>query len=354
MDVLRVTLLMALLSLSSCAKISYVIEQGIGQYDILTSSRPNEIYLNDPQTPEEVKKKIRQVESARDYFSRYWETDKAGTYSRTSLLDRKAVSYLVISSPSSRIEPQEHCFWFVGCFPYIGFFSEDSALSFAKKLQEDRMETYVRSVYAYSSLGHFEDPILSSFFVFDEVALTELVFHELYHLLFFIKDEVELNENLAQFVAQKMVEEYFNLPEGTRKKKEKSFQKLRGALVDLIQKLQVKYEKMRSRGESDFEKQRKDFIKNTFRPFFKEFCDDHGIEEKSCFPLHGEWNNARLAAFMTYQEKSQKLSELYERQGGDLRAFQLYIQKKYQQYESEIQNQSFSNFLFSADNKSDR
>lgn len=350
MDVLKLNLIIiVLLNLSSCAKLSYIVEQGIGQYDLLTSSRPNDIYLDDPNTPEEVRLKIKQVEKARDYFSKFWNTDKKRAYSRTTILDRKAVSYLVISSPRSRIRPQEHCFWFVGCFPYIGFFSEESAHNFAMQRQEEGLETYVRPVYAYSSLGHFEDPILSSFFVFDEVALTELVFHELYHLLFFVKDEVELNENLAQFFAQKMVEEYFNLPEGERTRKKEASRKLRAALVNLISKLQIKYEKMREQGEEDFEKHREQFMENTFRPFFQEFCARHEIQGKSCFPMYGEWNNARLAAFMTYQKKSQELSELYQRQGEDLRAFQLYIQKKYEQYESESQKQPFSEFLFSVD-----
>jgi predicted aminopeptidase len=273
MDVLKCAVLVTMMTLSSCAKLNYIVEQGIGQYDLLTASRPNEVYLNDPEIPEEIKQKISYVEKARDHFSKYWESEKQRTYSRTTLLNRKAVSYLVISSPTSRIKAQDRCFWFVGCFPYIGFFSEDSAREFAEEIENNEVETYMRPVYAYSSLGYFEDPILSSFFVFDRVELTELVFHELYHLYFFVKNEVELNENLAQFVAQKMTEKYFDLPDGTRENSNNIYEEMKKALVDFTQKLQYKYEEMREQNRNDFKKQRELFIENEFRPFFQEFCE---------------------------------------------------------------------------------
>lgn len=349
MDILKACLLAILLLITSCAKMSYLVEQGIGQYDLLTSSRPNDVYLKDSETPSEIKRKIQQVEQARDYFYEYWGTEKQKTYSRTTLLDREAVSYLVISSPSSVIRPEESCFWFVGCFPYLGFFSQKKAYEFADKQQAQSLETYVRPVYAYSSLGYFEDPILSSFFVFDEVKLTELVFHELYHLHFFVKDEVELNENLAQFFAEKMVEDYLELSTSARKKKEKAFQQIRQDLVKLTAQLQKKYEEIRAENKENFKQVREDFLNQRFYPHFKKLCADLEVSEKKCFPLHGKWNNARLAAFLTYEKKGEELAQLYKREGRDLKRLQLYIQDKYQQYESEDSNQSFADFLFETD-----
>ena len=76
-------------------------------------------------------------------------------------------------------------------------------LTFKKKQEEKDFVTYRRPVTAYSSLGNFDDPILSTFFLFSEKGLIELVFHELYHTLFFVKNQVDLNENLATYFSQK-------------------------------------------------------------------------------------------------------------------------------------------------------
>ena len=94
---------------------------------------------------------------------------------------------------------------FTGCFPYLGFFKEGEAKKYAMKQEENGFSTYTRPVYAYSSLGHWNDRILSSFFHFDSRELANLVFHELFHHIFFIKNEVSLNENLATFLLKNCV-----------------------------------------------------------------------------------------------------------------------------------------------------
>ena len=64
-------------------------------------------------------------------------------------------------------------------------------------------------MHAYSTLGYFNDHILSSFFYYNEHQLAEMIFHELFHTIFFVKNEVDLNENLAQYFAQQLTMEFF-------------------------------------------------------------------------------------------------------------------------------------------------
>jgi len=112
----------------------------------------------------------------------------------------------VNASPFYEVKPKMFSFPLMGSFPYIGFFDQKSALKYATKLGKEDYYTYVRPVYAYSTLGYFEDKILSSFFFLDDITLVETIYHELFHTLFFAKDEVDFNENLASFFAQKMLE----------------------------------------------------------------------------------------------------------------------------------------------------
>ena len=55
--------------------------------------------------------------------------------------------------------------------------------------------SHVRPVNAYSTLGHFNDRVLSSFFNYNEKGLANLIFHELFHSILFFKNGVNLNEN---------------------------------------------------------------------------------------------------------------------------------------------------------------
>ena len=182
MDLLRkVTLIVPLVLISSCAKLSYLYEQGRGQLSLLTSARENKDVLHDIKIPIKYKDKIVKVEEYKKYFYRYWDRPPQEIYSQTTILDRDAVTYLLIASPYNKIDPNKFCFPFMGCFPYIGFFKEKSAREKASELSDKGLITWVRPVYAYSTLGYFDDPIISSFFRYNDFQLAELVFHELFH-----------------------------------------------------------------------------------------------------------------------------------------------------------------------------
>lgn len=347
MDVLgRIFILTCLFLISGCAKFNYVFEQGVGQYSLLSASKPNDMILDDPDVDPKIKEKIRTIEAAKDYFYDYWELEQGRIYSRTTLLDREAVTYLVIASEHDRIKAMDTCFWYLGCFPYLGFFSKSSADDFARGLENEGKQTYVRPVYAYSSLGYFYDRILSSFFVFEKDELVELIFHELYHTMFFIKNEVDLNENLAQFFGEKMTQEYLDLDTKKQEESKKKNDELNRKLVSLAQELDKRYQQHENLTLEKSQTIRQTFLEKVFKPELTALCRDFSIEAKDCSVVQGEWNNARFAAFMTYQKKSQSLSQLYEDQDQDLKSLQLYIESKYQQYKNGNQETDFEEVLF--------
>ena len=213
--------------LSSCAKMSYLAEQGLGQLSLLNRSKDNKKVLSDVRIPLSYKEKIKKISEYKRFFYRYWKKNEGSIYSKTTLLDTDAVSYLVIVSPHNNIEAKEECFPFVGCFPYLGFFKKKSAQEYQKKMEEKGFITHRRDVYAYSTLGYFTDPILSSFFFYDDFDLVEMIFHELFHTIFFIENEVKLNENLANYFSKEMAFDYFKMNIGERKKEKRDCWKKR-------------------------------------------------------------------------------------------------------------------------------
>ena len=104
-----------------------------------------------------------------------------GTYTTFVQLDRPFVSYNLTVSPVDAIEPYVWRYPVVGRMPYQGFFSKDAALAARDGFRQAGYDTYLRGVRAYSTLGYFADPILSSMLAYPDGALIETVLHEMLH-----------------------------------------------------------------------------------------------------------------------------------------------------------------------------
>jgi len=61
----------------------------------------------------------------------------------------------------------------------------------------------IRTVTAWSTLGWFSDPLLSNTLLRSKGSFCNLLFHELFHATYYKAGDVNLNENLANFVAHK-------------------------------------------------------------------------------------------------------------------------------------------------------
>lgn len=336
--------LLVISSLVSCAKISYISDASLGQLEILFKARDNSEVLNDQKIDHNDKEKIRLIQKYKEYFYNFWEKSATKTYSKTTILNRDAVTYLVITSPKDKVAANEECFWFVGCFPYLGFFDYKKAQEFEAKMAATGNDTYLRKVLAYSTLNNFNDPILSTFFQYDEFELAETVFHELFHTIFFVKNEVDLNENLANFFGKKMVENYFiGLGRQEEVKKYLSMEGKYEKLMKEIVTLSHDYQKALEVNFSDEAKQR--FVKNAFLPKIINLCTDLKLENDYCWPTKLNWNNATFAAILTYEKSQSEINSMLEKSGGDLRDLFSIISKKYQQFKDEDPDMSFEKFL---------
>jgi predicted aminopeptidase len=344
---MKIILSFCLLFVLGCARVGYLIDQGSGQFHLMSKGRQNKDVLKDPKVSAKIKSKIMLIGKYKEYFYNYWGRPVSGIYSETTFLDQDAVTYLVVASPIDRIKPKKECFPFMGCFPYIGFFSEKKAKEHAKGLEAENYETYIRPVYAYSTLGYFEDNILSSFFYYNDYDLAELVFHELFHTIFFIKGEVDLNENLANYFGKIMAEEYFQVsPEekiekaGQRSKKSHLSQEMVKLVKKLDQLLQEKNPKTKS-ASLDI---KEEFFRSEFNPHLTKVCQD--LELAKCSPLQKKWNNASLAGFLTYEKKGDQIVKLKEKLSFSTKEYFHFIENLYKSYKKGYKKTSFSDHLF--------
>ena len=106
---------------------------------------------------------------------------------------------------ASRSTPRQECFPFAGCVSYRGFFSEEEARRHAARLREEGNDVYLGGVPAYSTLGWFDDPLLSTFIRYPDVQLARLMFHELAHQRVYVKGDTTFNESFAVAVEEEGV-----------------------------------------------------------------------------------------------------------------------------------------------------
>ncbi|WP_254857262.1 aminopeptidase [Luteibacter sp. 22Crub2.1] len=123
-------------------------------------------------------------------------------------LDRPWVAWNVFATPELSIAPVTHCFPVAGCVAYRGYFRRDLADREAARLKTAGDDVALGEVPAYSTLGWFADPIISSMLYWDDDTLAGTIFHELAHQKFYVKDDSSFNESYASFVEEEGVREW--------------------------------------------------------------------------------------------------------------------------------------------------
>jgi predicted aminopeptidase len=172
------------------------------------SSQPVEALLDDPQTPQVLRQQLLLAEKILQYAEVKLLLDADGKYGRYVQLKDDYVVWNVFAAQPVKLRGETWCYPVAGCAPYKGFYAKEDALAFADKYQHLGFETYVGGVSAYSTLGWFNDPLLSSFIHYQPLSLAELLFHELAHSKVWVPGSVSFNESFASFVGRQGAWEY--------------------------------------------------------------------------------------------------------------------------------------------------
>jgi predicted aminopeptidase len=119
-----------------------------------------------------------------------------------------AVVWNVFAAPELSVEPHVWCYPIVGCAAYRGYFRRNAADAEAARRTRHGEDARVDGAAAYSTLGWFDDPLLSTFIDWPEPELVGLLFHELAHGRVFLKGDTAFNEGYATFVERTAVAEW--------------------------------------------------------------------------------------------------------------------------------------------------
>jgi predicted aminopeptidase len=190
---------------SGCESISYYGQAIGGHLKLMAAARPVDSWLEDPATPQDLKERLETAQRIRRYATRELHLPDNGSYLSYAELHRRFAVYNVFAAPKFSVDPKPECFPITGCVAYRGFYSEEAARAHAAKLRAQGYDVYVGGVVAYSTLGWFDDPLLSTFIRYPESQVARLVFHELAHQVVYAKNDTTFNESFAVTVEEEGV-----------------------------------------------------------------------------------------------------------------------------------------------------
>ncbi len=179
------------------AKISY------GQVNILLNTEKIATLLKEDKFNKEDKQKILWVEEIKKY-----SVDSLGykpTHNFTTYFNQhnQPILWIVTACKPFAFEAYEWDFPIVGHVSYKGFFNKSAAEKERFKLYRQGYDADISEVSAWSTLGWLPDPVLSSMLSKSKGRMANLFFHELFHATYYAPSSVDVNENLANFIARK-------------------------------------------------------------------------------------------------------------------------------------------------------
>lgn len=192
--------MVACLSLCACESISYYSQAAQGQWHILRGRTPIEEVINSGTAPKAIKAKLELTQRVRQFAKDRLALSRAGGYIDYVDIGRPYVVWNVFAAPEFDVNPMTWCFPIAGCVPYRGYFSEQDANAYAKTLAAQGYDVHVGGVEAYSTLGWFRDPVLSTFLARDDANLAALLIHEMSHQHLYLPGDATFNESYATTV----------------------------------------------------------------------------------------------------------------------------------------------------------
>ena len=187
----------------------YVARAGYEEARILWRRQPIAEVLAQPDLDPATRAKLELVPAVRAYAADALGLAIGGSYTSVATVDADQVVHVVTAAPRTKLAPLTWWFPIVGRVPYRGYFAKADADAFAAELEREGDDTMVRPALAFSTLGWFDDPLLSTMLRDDEAELVETLIHELTHSTRYVPGHVSFNESFAMFVGLNGAERFF-------------------------------------------------------------------------------------------------------------------------------------------------
>lgn len=185
---------------SGCAQVSFYSQGALG-HSRLMAKRQSVASLLKTSPDEALVKQLVLSQQALEFAHTELGLPNTKSYRSYVELDRQFPVWNVVAAQEFSLQPESWCYLIIGCASYRGYFKRKNAQAYADKLIAKGLEAHVGGAVAYSTLGWFRDPILSSMLAYGDLYLVETLFHEIAHQRLYLNNWTELNESFATVVA---------------------------------------------------------------------------------------------------------------------------------------------------------
>lgn len=299
---------------SGCSTSKYLWQALRGQASLYSHERKIEEVLADPNVEPTVKQKLAEISKIKQMVSEVLGVAPTNNYTTFVDIKRPAVVKVLTVVKPLELAEKKWCMPIVGCFGYLGFFDEEMALSWKRDFERQGYDTHLRGAPAYSTLGYLRDPLISSMLSDDKGAMVNLIFHESTHSHIFIKNNMNMNEEVASFIGEKAEEFFLKSQPANRllryyqiRNERKEFGVILKALSD---ELQLIYSSSQWSEDIKLTKKQQSFLSAQQKLSRLQYYGGAAKEVT---------NNAALIAFLTYDDHQELYEELFRHCGEDLR-----------------------------------
>jgi predicted aminopeptidase len=309
--------LILVLGLCSCSSVYFLYQAGKGQLRLLNRGRPLEEVIGDKKAPGDLVELLKAVPEIKA-FGELAGLKPTPNYREYVELGGDAVVYVVTVSESLALRPRIFKFPLVGSFNYLGWFSKQDAMEFASGFEKEGYDTDVRGASAYSTLGWFRDPLLSSMIPkegerISATAYPELVnvfLHESVHATLYIKNQSYFNESLASFLSDVLTERYFAAKGGEAAAGYSRYLEQRKRSEGVRMRMARAYGDLKKMYDSDLPPAKKLEQKSAY---LEALQAEVGFKRKI--------TNATLIHFQTYDPGDRGFAEVFKKTNEDVRTF---------------------------------
>jgi predicted aminopeptidase len=302
----------------------YLLQSAAGEWSLLSRRVPIGRMLADPATPAAVRRQLTAVAAIRSFAVTDLELPDNGSYRSYADVQREYVVWNVVAAPEFSVQPHEWCYPIVGCVAYRGYFVEGRARRLAVRLEERGEDVEVAGVAAFSTLGHFDDPVISTMLGWSDVELAAIIFHELTHQLIYLPDDSDFDEALATTVEETGVHRWLAAQHRfVDLERFEVEQRRRRAVLALIERTRGELEALYAEPLGDAAKRtRKTDLFAQLRERYREMRRGWGSDHAPFSEwFEGPLNNASIASVATYYRCVPGFERELAAAGGDLPVF---------------------------------
>jgi len=315
------------LSLGGCASLEFYLQAVAGQFEIWRKQQPIDALLRDPSLPEDTRRKLQLVIDARSFAFSQLALPDNGSYRNFVQLERDYVVWNVFVAPPLSLQAEQSCFLVVGCLAYRGYFDEARAQRYAAEQRAAGFDVYVAGVAAYSTLGWFDDPVLSTIFGWGEQRIVEVLFHELAHQQLYVNDDSTFNESFAVALAA-LGMEHWQASQGEPQADTILARQRERDIMSLVAESRAALDILYASDATKTRKlaQKQQIFATLAAQYQRLKATWSGASGYDAWMQSG-WNNAKLSSVVTYNELVPAFRALFSSFGGDFAAAYVHLKR---------------------------